>query len=278
MWGFRDRAPLPDLFSALSHGLRPRLGFCRHFGVRLLHKPNCGGSSVIPRHIVLCALGLLFESITCNNNNNNNNSYRDGSCSGEKWPESELRDCNAPNFLTFGEGTSSKTTRQVIIIKIDYVLQIHRSQIKNIQLSTILILEFAQRFNGTTPPNHPSALRPSINRPPSAAWPQSSLSLKKENNEIREKIIKIELLFKPVHQIACRVSSLNFHKFSGEWLVELLPQISFPLYLGSGFVLNYQALRAIGSGFVSNFPLRNFDLVASLKLAYGIWDFKLIRW
>ena len=46
------------------------------------------------------------------------------------------------------------------------VLQIHRSQMKNIQLSspTILILEFATRFKETTPQNHPSALRPSINR------------------------------------------------------------------------------------------------------------------
>ena len=66
-----------------------------------------------------------------------------------------------------GEGTSSKTTRQVIIIKIGYVLnvlQINRSQIKNIQLSAILILEFATLFKETTPQNHPSALRPSINR------------------------------------------------------------------------------------------------------------------
>ena len=62
------------------------------------------------------------------------------------------------------------------------------------------------------------------------------------------------------------------------WLVELPPQISSPLYLGSGFELNSQALRAIGSGFVLNFPLRNFDLVAPLKLAYGICNFKLFRW
>ena len=63
------------------------------------------------------------------------------------------------------------------------------------------------------------------------------------------------MLFK-LHQIACRVSSLNFNKFSGEWLVELPPQISSPLYLGSGFALNSQALRVIyiGSGFVLNSP------------------------
>ena len=41
-----------------------------------------------------------------------------------------------------------------------------------------------------------------------------------------------------MHQIACRVSSSNFHKFSEEWLVELPPQISSPLCLGSGFALN----------------------------------------
>ena len=48
--------------------------------------------------------------------------------------------------------------------------------------------------------------------------------------------------------------------------------------LGSGFALNSRALHAIGSGFVLNLPRRNFDLVAPLKLAYGICNLKLFRW
>ena len=79
-----------------------------------------------------------------------------------------------------------------------------------------------------------------------------------------------------MHKIACRVSSSNFHKFSGEWLVELPPQISSPFYLGLGFALNSQALGVIGSGFVLNFPLRNFDLVAprgNSPMAFAISNF-----
>ena len=74
-----------------------------------------------------------------------------------------------------------------------------------------------------------------------------------------------------LHQIACRVSSLNFHKFSVEWLVELPLHISSPLDLGSGFALNSQALCAIGSGCVLNFLFRNFDHGCAFAISNFRW-------
>ena len=101
VWGFRE--PLSQIFPLLYSGLRPRLGLCRHFGIRLLHEPN------------------LWEQLCYSQTHR----YMDGSCSGEKRPESEWRDCNTQNFLTLGGGeTSSKTTRQVTIIKVGYVLNV----------------------------------------------------------------------------------------------------------------------------------------------------------
>ena len=75
-----------------------------------------------------------------------------------------------------------------------------------------------------------------------------------------------------MHQIACRISSLNVHKFSGEWLVELPPQISSPLYLGSGFALNSQALRAIGSGFILNFSSGDTINSSQVDGVRGRWE------
>ena len=169
LWGFRE--PLSQTSPLLYPGLRPRLRLCRHFDFRLPHKPN------------------LWEQLGYSQTH----SYRDGSCSGEKRPENEWRDYNTQNFLNFGEGTSSKTTRQVIVIIIGYVLnvlQIHRSQIKNIQPSTILILEFAQRFKGTTPQIPPSALRPAINHRLQRLDHNRLSLIERDNNEIREKITK----------------------------------------------------------------------------------------
>ena len=136
-------------------------------------------------------------------------------------------------------------------------------------------------------PKPPLGTPPLDKSPLSVTWPQSPLSSKKKTMKLEKKIIKarkdIECCLNCAPYCQAWVSSLNFHKFSGEWLVELHPQISSPLYLGSDFALNSQALRAIGSGFVLNFPLRNFDLVAPLKFAYdpnfqsGWWGQRTMR-
>ena len=74
----------------------------------------------------------------------------------------EWRDSNMQNFLNLErEPPQTQPVRLLIIMKIGYVhnvLQLHRRQIKNIQLRTILILEFARIVKETTPKNHPSAI------------------------------------------------------------------------------------------------------------------------
>ena len=151
-----------------------------------------------------------------------------------------------------------------------------RSQIKNIQLSTILILKFAQLFKGTTPQNHPSALCPSINRrlrrlDHNHISHRKRKQRNKRKNNKSEKRYTYRMLLK-LYQIACRVSSLNFHKFFGEWLFELPPQISSSLYLSSGFAgcPQFSDTSRLGSVFVLNSPLRNFDLFAPLKIAWHL--------
>ena len=83
--------------------------------------------------------------------------------------------------------------------------------------------------------------------------------IEKENKKIRKNIIQVSIIFN------------NFlGKGSPSPLPSTLTRSISGFALGSGFALNSRALCAISSSFVFNLPLRNFDLVAPQKLAYGI--------